>query len=85
MVTSQNVKTEFKYHISLPTKEAHHKTHQTRGPHQILMAQRVNPQISHNSQEVQKALNYNVRTLLCTENPPDSDYRAYFPAILGDQ
>ena len=80
--TPQNVKTEIKYHISLPTEEAHHKTHPTRGPH--LMAQRVNPQISQrimelvqegmtNPQEVRKALNHYVRTVLCTENPPDPD------------
>ena len=43
-LTPQNVKNKIKYHISLPTEEAHHKTHPTRGPH--LMAQRVNPQIS---------------------------------------
>ena len=55
------------------------------------MAQRVNPQISQrimelvqegmtNPQEVRKALNHYVRTVLCTENPPDPDDRAYFPA-----
>ena len=33
-----------------------------------------------NPQEVQKALNHYVRTVLCTENPPDPDDRAYFPA-----
>ena len=88
-LTPQNVKTEIKYHVSLPTEEAHHKTHPTRGPH--LMAQRVNPQISQqimelvqegmtNPQEVRKALNHYVRTVLCTENPPDPDDRAYFPA-----
>ncbi len=31
------VKTLIKYHISLPTEEAHHKTHPTRGSH--VMAQ----------------------------------------------
>ena len=51
------------------------------------MAQRVNPQISQqimelvqegmtNPQEVRKALNHYVRTVLCTENPPDPDDRA---------
>ena len=88
-LTPQNVKTEIKYHVSLPTEEAHHKTHPTRGPH--LMAQRVNPQISQqimelvqkgmtNPQEVRKDLNHYVRTVLCTENQPDPDDRAYFPA-----
>ena len=88
-LTPENIKTESKYHISLPTEEAHHKTHPTRGPH--LMAQRVNPQISQrimelvqegltNPQEVRKALNHYVRTVLCPDNPPDPDDRAYFPA-----
>ena len=57
------------------------------------MAQRVNPQISQrimelvllqegmiNPQEVRKALNHYVRTVLCPEHPPDPDDRAYFPA-----
>ena len=55
------------------------------------MAQRVNPQISQqiielvrdgmtNPQDVRKALNHYVRTVLCPENPPDPDDRAYFPA-----
>ena len=88
-LTPQDVRTEIKCHISLPTEEAHHKSHLTRGPH--LMAQRVNPQISQrimelvqegmtNPQEVRKALNHYVRTVMCTENPPDPDDRAYFPA-----
>ena len=50
MLTHQNVKAEIKYHISLPTKDAHHKTHQTRGPH--LMAQRENPQITQQIMEI---------------------------------
>ena len=73
----------------IQTEEAHHKTHPTRGPH--LMAQRVNPQITQKIMElvqdgmtdphkVRKALNTYVRTVLCTENPPDPDDRAYFPA-----
>ena len=33
-----------------------------------------------NPQEVRKALNHYVRTVLCTENPPNPDDRAYFPA-----
>ena len=33
-----------------------------------------------NPQGVWKALNHYVRTILCTENPPDPDDQAYFPA-----
>lgn len=84
----EKVKKIVKYHLSLPTEEAHHATHQTRGSH--LMAQRVNPQVSQkidelvldgitDTQEVRKVLNHFVRTVLCAENPPDSDDRAYFP------
>ena len=51
MLTPQNVETKIMYHIiSLPTEEAHHKTHQTKGLH--LMAQRVNPQISQRIMEI---------------------------------
>ena len=32
-LTPQDVRTEIKCHISLPTEEAHHKSHLTRGPH----------------------------------------------------
>ena len=88
-LTPQNVRTEIKYHISLPTEEAHHMTHPTRGPR--LMAQRVNPNVTQkimelvqdgmtDPHEVRKALNNYVRTVLCTENLPDPNDRAYFPA-----
>ena len=53
------------------------------------MAQRVNPQVTQkikelvqegmtNPHEIRKVLNHYVRTVLCTENPPDPDDRAYF-------
>ena len=32
-----------------------------------------------NPHEIRKVLNHYVRTVLCTENPPDPDDRAYFP------
>ena len=84
-ICPDSVKTEIKYHISLPIEEAHHKTHPTRGPH--LMAQRVNPQVTQKIKElvqegmtkIRKVLNHYVRTVLCTENPPDPNDRAYFP------
>ena len=53
------------------------------------MAQRVNPQVTQkikelvqegmtNPHEIRKVLNHYVQTVLCTENPPDPDDRAYF-------
>lgn len=86
---SGGVKSVIKYYISLPTEEAHHKAHLTRGAH--VMAQRINPDISKkiyelvqqdgitDIQEVRKVLNHYVRTSLCS-HPPDSDDRAYFPS-----
>ena len=35
------MQSESRYYVSLPTEEAHHNTHPTRGAH--VMAQRVNP------------------------------------------
>ncbi len=79
------VKTLIKYHISLPTEEAHHKTHPTTG------TERVNPQITQKITElVQEGMTIILKKLerhsiiLCTnmqfsENPPDADNREYFP------
>ena len=84
----EKVNSVIKFYLSLPAEEAHHAAHPTRGSH--LMAQRVNPQIAQkiselvqdgiiDTQEVRKVLNHYVCTVLCHENPPDSDDRAYFP------
>ena len=42
--TGVKVQTECRYYVSLPTEEAHHNTHPTRGAH--IMAQRVNPHVA---------------------------------------
>ena len=74
--------------MSLPTEEAHHSSHSTRGSH--VMAQKVNPLIAQkiselvqdgitDTHEVRRVLNHYVRTTLCIENPPDADDRAYYP------
>ena len=70
-----DVLTEVRYHVSLPTEEAHHKTHLTLRPH--LLAIKINPQIAQkvtelvkeeitDPQAVRKALKYHDRTVLRT-------------------
>lgn len=44
IASGKDVKTTRKYHLSLPSEEAHHQTHQMGGMHG--MAQRVHPQIT---------------------------------------
>lgn len=85
------VKTKSIYYVSLPTEEAHHSTHPTRGAN--IMAQRVNPNIATkiselvgegmtDPHEVSKALKHYVTTVLCaTTSTPDPDDRAYHPTI----
>ena len=81
------VKTKSVYYVSLPTEEAHHPTHPTRGAN--MMAQRVNPHIAARISElvgermmepyeVSKALKHYVTTVLCaSSNNPDP----YYPTI----
>ncbi len=77
--------TQIKYHVSLPTEEAHLGTHPTRGAH--LMAQRINPYVAQKIselvgegmtgvQEIKRALKHYVNTVLCAQNPPSPDDRA---------
>ena len=82
---SKLITTVIKYNVSLPTEEAHHATHPTRGAH--LMAQRINPTVGQKisgegmieTQEIKRALNHYVNTVLCPDNPPDPNDRAYHP------
>ena len=89
MQSQSSINEVVKYHVSLPTEEAHHATHPTRGAH--LMAQRVNKTVAEKiselvgegmtePQEVKRALNHYVNTVLCADNPPNADDRAYYPA-----
>ena len=79
-----------KYFVLLPTAEAHHLCHPT--GREVGMAQRVHPNVIHKIQElvlegitdpleVQRHLKHYVRHSLCTEQPPDSLDRAYYPEI----
>lgn len=82
------VQSESKYYVSLPTEEAHHNTHPTRGAH--TMAQRVNPNVAQkiyelvaegmiDPQEIKRALKHYVNKVLCANNPPHPDDWAYYP------
>ena len=86
--TEGKVQSESRYYVSLPTEEAHHNTQPTRGAH--IMAQRVNPYVAQkiselvaegmiDPQEIKRALKHYVNTVLCANNPPDPDDRAYYP------
>ena len=65
------MQSESRYYVSLPTEEAHHNTHPTRGAH--VMAQRVNPYVAQkisklvaegmiDPQEIKRALRHYVNT-----------------------
>lgn len=84
------VKTKSVYYVSLPTEEAHHPSHPTRGAN--IMAQRVNPNIATkiselvgegmtDPYEVSKALKHVTTVLRATTSTPDPDDRAYYPTI----
>ena len=85
------LKTKSVFFMSIPTEEAHHSTHHTRGAN--MMAQRVNPHIAAkiselvsegmtDPYEVSKALKHYVTTIMCVSNDnPDPDDRAYYPTI----
>lgn len=70
-LTPQNVRNEIKYHISLPTEKAYHKTHPTRVPH-LMGTDSKSTEITElvqegmtDPQEVRKALNNYVWTAFC--------------------
>ena len=82
------VKTEKRYYVVLPTREAHHSVHPTEGA--IGYAQRMHPKLVEkiqdlvaegitNVQEVKRALKYYVNHTLCPDSKPDISDRAYYP------
>ena len=87
------VKMKSMYYVSLPSEEAHHNTHPTRGAH--IMAQPVNPNIAMkiselvgegmtDPYEIRKALKHYIKTVLCASpnvSSPDPDDRAYYPTM----
>ena len=83
-----DVKTERKYFVLLPTKEAHSSVHPTEGA--IGYAQRMHPKLAEkihdlvsegitNVQDVTRALKYYVNHTLCPGSKPDISDRAYYP------
>ncbi len=79
-----------KYYISLPTEEAHHKCHPTKGA--MGFSQRIHPELITKihelvsagiveAVEVQRLLRHHVYQYMCTSNPPDPNDRAYHPVI----
>ena len=85
---ASEMKTEKRYYIVLPTKEAHHSVHPTEGA--IGYAQRMHPKLAEKIQdlvsegitnvpEVTRALKYYVNHTLCPDSKPDISDRAYYP------
>ena len=88
LTIGDKVQSESRYYVSLPIEDAHHNTHPTHGAH--IMAQRVNPYVVQkisalvaegmiDTQEIKRALKHYVNTVLCANNRPDPDDRAYYP------
>ena len=78
------VNTVTKFYVSLPSEEAHHKSHKRGGMH--AMAQRVHPNVimkihelvGAGISEVKRALKLYVIKELCPSDLPNGDDRAYF-------
>ena len=79
-----------KYFVSLPTEEAHHKCHPTKGI--MGFSQRVHPELIAKIQEfvsigtvepveVQRLLKHHVKHYMCVGNLPDPNDRAYYPSL----
>ena len=80
-----------KYHLLLPTEQAHHSFHPTHGP--ASYAQRTHPKLIEKIyelvtegitevQEVKRALKHHVLHVLCPETKPELTDRAYFPTTV---
>ena len=78
------------YFVSLPTEEAHHKCHPTKGI--MGFSQRVHPELITKIQEfvsigtvepveVQRLLKHHVKHYMCVGNLPDPNDRAYYPSL----
>lgn len=89
---NEALQVEHKYFVKLPTEEAHHKCHPTKGV--MGLSQRVHPVLISKIQEfvsigtvepieVQRLLKHHVKHYMtvCAENMPDPNDRAYFPTL----
>lgn len=90
IASNEDVKIAHKYFISLPTQEAHHKCHPTKGV--MGLSQRVHPEIiakihelvsigTIEPVEVQRLLKHHVNHYMCSGNLPDPNDRAYYPCL----
>ena len=80
-----------KYHLLLPTEQAHHSFHSTHGP--ASYAQQTHPKLIEKIyelvtegitevQEVKRALKHHVLHVLCPETKPELTDQAYFPTTV---
>ena len=85
---SGSVKQTTRYWLSLPTLEAHEKTHPVKQA--AVFSQKVNPAVAQmigelvadgitEVNDVKKALRHRITHYLCKDSPPDPNDRAYFP------
>ena len=85
LLHGKSVKRVAKYFVSLPTEEAHHKTHMTGGMHAL--AQRIHPKVISKIRELVEAGIYEVPAVkralklyvTSLPKPPNTDDRAYYP------
>ena len=89
LANNKQVNRTIKYHVLLPTDEAHHAFHQTHGASSY--AQRVHPKLiekiyelvfegTTDVQEVKRALkHYVTHVLCCSDFKPDLTDRSYYP------
>ena len=87
----KSLQTCTKYHVLLPTEEAHHSFHETKGA--AGYAQRMHPKLTEkvyelvsegvtDTQEVKRALKHYTMHVLCPENKPEITDRAYYPTTV---
>ena len=90
--SGKSIKTRTKYHLLLPTGEAHHSFHETKGP--AGYAQRIHPKLIEknyelvsegitDTQEVKRALKHYTLHELCPEEKPELTDRAYYPIYIS--
>ena len=89
---NQELRVKNKYYILLPTEEAHHSFHETKGA--AGYAQKIHPKLIEkiyslvsegicDTQEVKRALRHYALHVLCPEQKPSETDRAYYPTA-GD-
>ena len=88
--SSDAIEVLHRYFVSLPTEEAHHKCHPTKGA--MGFSQRIHPELIAKIQElvsigmvepveVQRLLKHHVNHYMCCGNLPDPNDRAYYPCL----